>query len=103
MSLVHQRRESGSPAVQDQGRPTDAIDGALEFSRPFFTARVAAMYVCSKSIRAFYEWARRHGIVRRSNGSVAKVDLDRVLRRKRKPRVMQPTSLANLRKVRHGR
>lgn len=95
---VEQRREPVPPAVEDQGRPADAANRAPDFSLPFFSSRTAAAYVCSKSLRGFYEWCRRHGIIRRANGSIAKVELDRVLRRKRAKRVMAATSLANLRK-----
>lgn len=67
------------------------------FHGPWFTNAEGAAYVPCKSVKAFYEWKRRHHIVSRSNGSVAKRDLDRVLNRPRKTRVMSPASLANLR------
>jgi hypothetical protein len=47
-------------------------------------------------VKAFGESRRYNGIIARSNGSVSKADLDRVLRR-RKPRgVMRALSLANV-------
>jgi hypothetical protein len=99
MSL-QQRGESGTPAVEHEGRPTDAGDRAFNFSTPFFDSRTAAAYVPCKSVRAFYEFCRRHGITRRRNGAVAKVDIDRAMNRKRPRRAMATTSLANLRRLR---
>lgn len=68
------------------------------FAGPWFSARIAALYVPCRTVKAWYEWRRRHGIVARANGSVAKADLDRELRRRKSRRVMAPASLANLRK-----
>jgi hypothetical protein len=67
------------------------------FKGPWFTSREAQAYVCCKTLGSWYVWRKRHGIVRRSNGTVAKADLDRALRYRKKPRVMAPASLANLR------
>lgn len=79
----------------DQGREH------LDFSGPWFNARTAAAYVPCKSVKAFYMWRTRHGVIPRANGSVAKADLDRALALRRKSRrVMHPRSLANLE---HGR
>lgn len=72
------------------------------FRGPWFSSAEAAAYVGSKSVKGFYEWRRRKHIVPRSNGSVAKADLDRVLRARKPKRVMSPVSLANLR-LRHSR
>lgn len=102
MSGVDERGEAVAPAVEQGRGPADATDGAPDFRGPFFSSKVAAAYVGNKSIKAFYVWANSHGLVRRSNGSIAKVDLDRVLRRKRARRVMHPASLANLRKRRQA-
>lgn len=70
---------------------------AFDFRGPWFTSKTAAAYLCCSSVKAFYEWRRRHGIVTRNNGTVAKADLDRALRLKRRPHRMHPRSLANLR------
>lgn len=73
-----------------------------EFRGPWFSARTAAKYVpcLSKrggiSVQGWYAWKRRHGILARNNGSVAKADLDRELRRRKPRRVVHPNSLANL-------
>jgi hypothetical protein len=67
------------------------------FAGPWFTARAAAAYVPCKTVKAWYVWRKRHGIIARANGSVAKADLDRILRRRKPRRVMHPASLANLR------
>lgn len=67
------------------------------FAGPWFDAKTAAAYVCCKSVKGWYSWRYRHGIIARTNGTVAKADLDRVLRRRKPRRVMHPNSLANLR------
>lgn len=72
------------------------------FAGPWFSNAEAAAYVCCKSVKAFYEWKRRHGVVSRSNGSVCKRDLDLALRQPRKKNRMAPASLANLRKRSHA-
>jgi hypothetical protein len=68
------------------------------FAGPYFSAETAAAYVPCKTVKAWYAWRRRHGILARNNGSVLKADLDRVLRRRKPRRVMQSASLENLRK-----
>jgi hypothetical protein len=69
------------------------------FAGPWFDSKTAAAYVCCKSIEGWYEWKKRHGIVSRSNHTVAKADLDRALKIKRIRR-MHPESLKNLRRRR---
>ncbi len=70
------------------------------FAGPWFDAKTAALYVPCKTVKAWYQWRDRHGIVKRANGSVAKADLDRALKLTRTPRrggsVRHPHSLANL-------
>lgn len=62
----------------------------------------ACAYVGCKTIKGWYEWRRRHGIVTRSNGTVNRTDLDRELRplegRRRRGggAARNPRSLANL-------
>lgn len=69
------------------------------FVGPWFTSRIAAAYVGNKSLKAWYSWRDRHGIVTRSNGTVAKRDLDRALKLKKPKRSgLHPHSLANLSK-----
>jgi len=68
------------------------------FRGPWFNAKTAAAYIPCRTVNAWYVWRRRHGIIPRNNGSVAKADLDRVLRRRKPRRVMHPASLANLRR-----
>lgn len=69
------------------------------FTGPWFSAKEAAAYVPCKTVNAWYVWRNRHGIIPRANGSVAKADLDRELRRRKPRRVMATASLANLRKA----
>jgi hypothetical protein len=68
------------------------------FRGPWFDAKTAAAYVPCKTVKAWYTWRRRHGIVPRNNGSVWKADLDRELKGRKPRRVMHANSLANLRK-----
>lgn len=56
------------------------IDEDDRFRRPWFDSKTAAAYVPCKNVKAWYQWRKRHGIVARANGSVAKADLDRALR-----------------------
>lgn len=67
------------------------------FAGPWFDAKTAAAYVPCRSLKAWYIWRRRHGIIPRNNGSVLKRDLDRELQRRKPRRTMHPASLANLR------
>lgn len=71
---------------------------ADRFAGPWFDTKTAAAYIPCRTVRAFYEWRRRHGVIARANGSVAKADLNRILRRRKVRRVMASASLANLRK-----
>lgn len=75
---------------------------ADRFNRPYFDAQTAADYVPCKSVAGWYQWRRRHGIVARANGSVAKAAIDRALRLIKMQRnggtVRHPASLANLQK-----
>jgi hypothetical protein len=66
------------------------------FRGPWFTSKIAAEYVCCRSVNAFYSWKRRHFIVSRSNGTVAKADLDRALKAKKGGRGVSPATLRNL-------
>ncbi len=75
--------------------PSPAAD-AFTFKGPWFTAKEARAYVCCKTMAAWYVWRNRHGIVPRSNGSVAKADLDRALKFRPKRRIAKAT-LSNLR------
>ncbi len=65
----------------------------------WLTSREAQAYVRCKTLKGFYEWVRRHHIVRRANGTIAKADLERALKIKRIRR-MHPESLKNLRRRR---
>ena len=83
-----------------RGSSPDVADLPTEQFPLWLTAKLAAEYVGCKSVRAFYTWRWRHGVVPRSNNTVSRRDLDRVLaaRRRTKWRV-HPNSLANLRYV----
>lgn len=80
--------------MSDDTRHADEFD----FRGAWLTSRQAQRYVCCKSLNSWYVYRLRHGIIPRANGSVAKADLDRVLRQRKPRRVMAAASLANLRK-----
>lgn len=86
----------------DRVHPRAEADGHLDQSKqqtefgPWLTSRECLLYIPCASLNAFYQWKKRHGIVARGNGSVAKRDLDRILRR-RSARGRHPNSLRNLR------
>ena len=69
-------------------------------------SREACAYVGCKTVKGWYEWRKRHGIVKRTNGTVNKADLDRALKlrtvRATGGTVRHPNSLANLAKRRAG-
>lgn len=88
--------ESLDARVVDEPRTPDTAERAREFAGPWLGVETAVAYIPCKSRKAFTDWCRHHGVIRRANGSVAKRDVDRVLRRK--PRRMHVNSLANLRK-----
>lgn len=68
------------------------------FRGPWFDAKTAAAYIPCRTVKAWYAWRRRHGVIARNNGSVMKADLDRILRRRKPRRVMHVNSLNNLRR-----
>lgn len=63
---------------------------------PWLTPREGQQYVGCRSIKSYWMWRQRHHIIARSNGTVARRDLDRALRVKRKRHVPHPNSLLNL-------
>lgn len=60
-------------------------------------SKAAAEYVGNASVKAFYEWRKRHGIKTNGMGRVSRRDLDRALRVPRKKHQMHDNSLKNLR------
>jgi hypothetical protein len=96
---------SAKQPVQFAGRGPQAFAGDLHGSdrgaQFWLTSREAAAYVGSASVKAFYDWRRRHGVVALGNGRVSRRDLDKALAVPRKRHQMSPVSLANLRR-RHG-
>ncbi len=78
---------------------SDQSDHEFDFRGIWLTSRQAQRFVGCRSLKSWYEWRRRHGILPRNNGTVWKSDLDRELRRRKPRRVMHPNSLANLRKL----
>lgn len=67
---------------------------------PWLTTRDCVIFIPCKTLGGAYAWLKRHGIRRRSNGSVAKRDLERVLNQPRRRRRMVPAQLDNLRQRR---
>jgi hypothetical protein len=52
----------------------------------------------SKNVKAARQWLIDHGIKRRNNGTVSRLDLERELARRKPKRAMHPKSLQNLSK-----
>ena len=96
--LEDDSKGSEAPAEDTTPSSTPTLDdiAAFTFKGPWFTAKEARAYVCCKTMAAWYVWRNRHGIVPRSNGSVAKADLDRALKFRPKRRIAKAT-LSNLR------
>jgi len=69
----------------------------FDFSAPWLRTEVAASYVGCKTVRAFYDWKRRHPTVVSNGRVVSRASLDRALKMKRIRR-MNPASLQNLRR-----
>lgn len=90
--------QDGDVPLQQGPRLADGGNGLQQFPL-WLDAKLAAAYVGNKSLKAFYEWRKRHGIATNGMGRVSRRDLDRALRTPRKRRVMNPASLANLRRV----
>lgn len=91
--------QHGDVPVQDGARLAHGRNGVQQIPL-WLTTPEAAAYVGNKSVKAFYQWRQRHGVVPDRMGRVSRRDLDRVLRQPRKRRVMHPASLANLRRRR---
>lgn len=64
---------------------------------PWLTPHEGQLYVGCKSIKSFWQWRKRKKIFTRSNGLIAKRDLDRALRIPRKRYIPNARALANLR------
>lgn len=77
-----------------------------EEGKKWLTARQAAVYTNRSSVKAWYEWRRRHGIPTRRSGMVSREDIDRALSATKRHKQMAKASLRNLmrkrRKERHA-
>jgi hypothetical protein len=86
---VKQRAEAALALLVDRACALHGPHRAFEFASPWFRNDEAAAYVgrvhrCGcPNLPAFYEWKRRHGIVSRAGGLVAKRDLDRILEQRK--------------------
>lgn len=99
MTPLRNPQQAGEPSpaeLEQSKRAADVPERPFDFSGPWFDARTAAKYLCRPTVKAYYEWCRRHGIVRQ-NGLAAKADLDRARRVSRSVRRIHPNSLKNLR------
>lgn len=63
---------------------------------PYLSMADAAAYVGCKSVRAFYEWRKRHGVTRLGDGTIPRLELDRIKKRQPRRRQVNPISLRNL-------
>src|SRR6185436_21096401 len=76
-------------------------DGSLDAAhragqRVFITTRESIDVIGCRTMDAADSWLRRHGIVRRQNGTVSRLDIERELKRKSR-RGRSANSRANLR------
>lgn len=93
--------EPSTSEPQDAQRDGDVAGEAFDFSRPWFDLKTAAAYVGCRTVRAFYDWKKRHAIVG-SGRRVMRADLDRAMKAPRRPRRMAEASLRNLRNARRA-
>lgn len=77
--MIEQSTEPITPSAQDVARALDALHQTVNFLKPYLSRREAAAYT-GRSLKAFDEFARRHGIVRMGDGTIARRDLDRIKR-----------------------
>lgn len=92
---MNRRLDAIEPVAVTGNEVGQGADQPDDLRGPWFTSQQARRYVGCASLNAWYHWRNNHGIVARSNGTVAKADLDRELR-KRSRRGRHPNSLANL-------
>ena len=98
LDVLDSGAQAGDKACELANKASQSDVPAFTFRGPWFSAKEASLYVPCRSVKAFYMWRTRHGIIARNNGSVAKADLDRELNR-RKPRRQAPWLVAaNLRR-----
>lgn len=95
LQSIQPSAERPADGDQESHASRERLDGRFPFYMDIETARE---FIGSKNVKAASQWLRDHGIVRRSNGTVSRLDVQRELQRKRRHR-MHPRSLANLRKA----
>jgi hypothetical protein len=64
----------------------------------YLTMAEAARYCGCKSVRAFYEFRKRPGITKLGDGTIPRLELDRLKKRHPRRHRMDPNSLENLRR-----
>lgn len=93
MASAQQVLKSASSALQQAERTLNAAHGNPD--RVWITTRESVDVIGCTTLVAAYAWLRRHGIVRRQNGTVSRLDIQRELKRKSR-RGRSPNSRANL-------
>lgn len=97
LNTVDARGQVNDDVDQRQDQPSQSNVGD-DLRGPWFTPTQAARYIPCKTVKAFYSWRKRKGLIARGNGTVAKADIDRILkRRSRRGQHRHPRSLSNLR------
>lgn len=89
--------EDDTRTAEVRGRLADVLDRAEQFPL-WLTTEEARRFLRRPTVKATYEWLRRHRIVRRNDGTISRLDLQRAGKQPRKKRVMAAASLLNLRK-----
>lgn len=90
--------EHESSETQSSLAGADVRNGIGESRSVWLTAREAARYVGCRSVRAFYMWRNRKGLVSNGRGLYARRDLDKAMAIPRKRHAMSTVSLSNLRR-----
>lgn len=91
---VYRSPQPVAPETEQDTRSLDRPSGQKEFG-PWLSTRSAMAFLGAPTMAATYRWLSRHGIVRRGNGTVSRLDLERELKRRSK-RGRSAASRANL-------
>jgi len=81
MALVDQPPQASAPTPEQIAEALDSLHLAVNFHKPYLSVHEAAAYT-GRSLKAFYEFALRAGIVRMGDGTIARRDLDRIKRQR---------------------
>lgn len=81
MSTLDQRGEPRTPTAEQIAAALNDLHLAVNFHKPYLSTEEAATYT-GRTVKAFYDFLRRHRIVRMGDGTICRRDLDRIKRQK---------------------